>query len=124
MKENCCCADKIKTRNQAAALSQAQSRKLNDTKALAAHTSLPRHPSFSLTPLPIIIMADTAPKTAEKELFEPIKVVDAKAQALAELIKNSKHFIAFTGAGVSTSAGRFNPTTVSIDFLNYFHRYS
>lgn len=51
-------------------------------------------------------MADTAPKIAEKERFEPIKAVEAKAQALAEMIRNSKHFIAFTGAGVSTSAGK------------------
>jgi len=50
-------------------------------------------------------MADSAPKVAEKERIEPPNVVDQKAQKLANEIRASKHFIAFTGAGVSTSAG-------------------
>jgi formylmethanofuran dehydrogenase subunit B len=50
-------------------------------------------------------MADSAPKVAAKERFEALEVVEQKAKALADLIKNSKYFIAFTGAGVSTSAG-------------------
>lgn len=50
-------------------------------------------------------MADIAPAKAAKERREPDKAVDQKADALAALISNSKHFIAFTGAGVSTSAG-------------------
>lgn len=50
-------------------------------------------------------MADSAPKVAEKEQYESADEVDRKAQILADQIKNSKHFIAFTGAGVSTSAG-------------------
>ncbi|KAF2101535.1 DHS-like NAD/FAD-binding domain-containing protein [Rhizodiscina lignyota] len=47
----------------------------------------------------------TAPKIAEREHFDPLEVVDQLATDLADQIKSSKHFIAFTGAGVSTSAG-------------------
>ena len=50
-------------------------------------------------------MADSAPKIAEKERFESSDEVDRKAQTLVNQIRKSKHFIAFTGAGVSTSAG-------------------
>jgi len=51
-------------------------------------------------------MADSAPKIAEKERIEAPDVVDQKAQGLANEIRDSKHFIVFTGAGVSTSAGK------------------
>ncbi|KAF2666934.1 DHS-like NAD/FAD-binding domain-containing protein [Microthyrium microscopicum] len=47
----------------------------------------------------------TAPKIAELEQFDPPDRVDSFATELANQIKNGKHFIAFTGAGVSTSAG-------------------
>lgn len=50
-------------------------------------------------------MALAAPKIAEVERFDPPDVVDRLATDLAKQIRNSKHFIAFTGAGVSTSAG-------------------
>ncbi|KAL0938524.1 silent information regulator family protein [Colletotrichum truncatum] len=50
-------------------------------------------------------MADTAPKVAEAERRESPSLVDKKAALLAEKIKTSNHFIAFTGAGISTSAG-------------------
>ncbi|KAI0000604.1 NAD-dependent deacetylase sirtuin-7 [Xylariaceae sp. FL0662B] len=50
-------------------------------------------------------MANTAPKVAEEERHESPEAVDRKAEALVKQIKKSKHFIAFTGAGVSTSAG-------------------
>lgn len=51
-------------------------------------------------------MASNAPKIAAKERREPIAAVDKKAAILVSQIKSSKHFIAFTGAGVSTSAGK------------------
>jgi mono-ADP-ribosyltransferase sirtuin 6 len=51
-------------------------------------------------------MADSAPKVAEEEQFESPGAVDRKARTLADQIKKSKHFIVFTGAGVSTSAGQ------------------
>ncbi|KAL8711721.1 MAG: hypothetical protein Q9220_003892 [cf. Caloplaca sp. 1 TL-2023] len=51
-------------------------------------------------------MANTAPKIAEKERRESPDLVDKKAQLLVEQIKKSKHFMVFTGAGISTSAGR------------------
>lgn len=47
----------------------------------------------------------TAPKVAAVERFDPPEVVDQLAAELAQQIKDGKHFIAFTGAGVSTSAG-------------------
>jgi hypothetical protein len=52
-------------------------------------------------------MADTAHKTdkEKQEFFDPTDVLEEKAKKLADLIKKSKHFIAFTGAGISTSAG-------------------
>jgi len=52
-------------------------------------------------------MADTALKTEEekKEYFDPPEVLDEKCTQLAKWIKESAHFIAFTGAGISTSTG-------------------
>ncbi|KAK2008079.1 DHS-like NAD/FAD-binding domain-containing protein [Colletotrichum eremochloae] len=50
-------------------------------------------------------MANTAPKVAEQERRELASIVDEKAQDLVDQIKRSKHFIVFTGAGISTSAG-------------------
>lgn len=50
-------------------------------------------------------MANTAPKIAAEERQESLDSVDRKAAALADQIRRSKHFIAFTGAGISTSAG-------------------
>lgn len=54
-------------------------------------------------------MADFAPKVAEAEREEELDVVDRKAEELANQIRLSKHFIAFTGAGISTSAGPWDP---------------
>ena len=50
-------------------------------------------------------MASSAPKIAEVERRDAADVIDQQAAALVELIRKSKHFIVFTGAGVSTSAG-------------------
>jgi NAD-dependent SIR2 family protein deacetylase len=47
----------------------------------------------------------TAPKTAAAELLDDPSTIDLAASALARQILHAKHFIAFTGAGVSTSAG-------------------
>lgn len=47
----------------------------------------------------------TAPSIPDEEIYESPEIIDQKAQLLADLIRKSKHFIAFTGAGVSTSAG-------------------
>jgi mono-ADP-ribosyltransferase sirtuin 6 len=48
----------------------------------------------------------TAPAIADPEKYDTLDIVERKAQDLADQIKKSKHFIAFTGAGVSTSAGK------------------
>lgn len=52
-------------------------------------------------------MAHTAHKSEEekKEFFDPEEVLDDKITKLANLILQSKHFIAFTGAGISTACG-------------------
>lgn len=52
-----------------------------------------------------IKMADSAPKVAAKERREAASAVDKKSATLVKQITQSKHFIAFTGAGISTSAG-------------------
>eukprot|EP01083_Nonionella_stella_P244793 851544_1 len=41
----------------------------------------------------------------EREYFDKPKVLNKKIAKLAKLIQNSNHFICFTGAGISTSAG-------------------
>merc|ERR1712154_571683 len=40
-----------------------------------------------------------------KEFFDDEKTLKLKIKRLAKLIRNSKHFCAFTGAGISTAAG-------------------
>ena len=52
-------------------------------------------------------MASHAIKTEEEKLeyFDSPKELNEKIEKLAELIRNSKHFVAFTGAGISTSSG-------------------
>jgi len=52
-------------------------------------------------------MAHTAHSDPEQviERFDSEEQIQQKANELTELIKSSKHFIAFTGAGISTSAG-------------------
>lgn len=44
-------------------------------------------------------------KNEKEEFFDDSDILDKKAEQLAQLILSSKHFIAFTGAGLSTSAG-------------------
>ena len=41
----------------------------------------------------------------KKELFDEQHVLEEKIEQLTDLIRDSKYFIAFTGAGISTSAG-------------------
>lgn len=52
-------------------------------------------------------MASTAHKTEEekKEYFDTEEELDKKIEILASLILQSEHFIAFTGAGISTASG-------------------
>ncbi|KAM0271915.1 hypothetical protein ACHAQH_008917 [Verticillium albo-atrum] len=49
-------------------------------------------------------MAFSAPKIAEAERREDPAVIDRKATTLVGHIRKAKHIIAFTGAGISTSA--------------------
>jgi NAD-dependent SIR2 family protein deacetylase len=42
---------------------------------------------------------------ATKELFDQDAELEQKITTLAEMIKKSKHFVVFTGAGISTSSG-------------------
>jgi len=39
------------------------------------------------------------------EIFDSPEELEAKMTTLIEMVRNSKHFVAFTGAGISTSAG-------------------
>ena len=41
----------------------------------------------------------------KKEYFDSPEVLDEKVTMLAEMILTSEHFVAFTGAGISTSSG-------------------
>ena len=50
-------------------------------------------------------MAKIAPKDPAKEHRESLDSVQRKAHAVVKDVKKSKHFIAYTGAGISTSAG-------------------
>jgi len=51
-------------------------------------------------------MAHTARNDEEtKEYFDKADVLTSKINKLADMIKASKHFIVFTGAGISTAAG-------------------
>ncbi|KAF7556689.1 hypothetical protein G7Z17_g1199 [Cylindrodendrum hubeiense] len=50
-------------------------------------------------------MVSSAPKVPDVERREEPDELARKAKALATQIWESKHFIAFTGAGISTSAG-------------------
>src|SRR5690349_1954981 len=52
-------------------------------------------------------MAYTAHKREEdiREHFEAERILEMKARQLVDLIKASRHFTVFTGAGISTSAG-------------------
>ena len=52
-------------------------------------------------------MADTAHKTEEekKEYFDEPAVLEEKLNMLVEMVLTSEHFVAFTGAGISTSSG-------------------
>ena len=42
---------------------------------------------------------------AEPEIYDTQEELEIKIKTLVNLIKNSKHFVAFTGAGISTGAG-------------------
>lgn len=52
-------------------------------------------------------MAHTAHKNEDdkKEFFDSKEVLQEKVKLVANLILNSNHFIAFTGAGISTACG-------------------
>ena len=52
-------------------------------------------------------MADTAIKNEEekKEYFDKPEVLDENVEKLAMMVLASEHFVAFTGAGISTAAG-------------------
>jgi hypothetical protein len=70
-------------------------------------------------------MASTAHKTKEEleEHFDSESVLNEKVDELVSLIKKSKHFVTFTGAGISTSTGYvflffFN----SLFFISRFRR--
>ena len=50
-------------------------------------------------------MAHTAHTTVVGEIFDSPEVLASKAELLAALVEGSTHMVAFTGAGISTSAG-------------------
>ena len=72
-------------------------------------------------------MASSAPDICEEERCESAVEVDRKAEILADRIRASKHFVAFTGAGISTSAGRPSRPSVLVPAQlksACFHRHS
>lgn len=52
-------------------------------------------------------MANTAHTSEEEmlEIYDSPEELESKIQKLATMVKNSKHLVTFTGAGISTSAG-------------------
>ena len=50
---------------------------------------------------------NSAIKTEEEktEYFDDEETLNTKIEQLADMVKNSKHFVAFTGAGLSTGSG-------------------
>ena len=51
-------------------------------------------------------MAHSAIEKEEKrEFFDSPEELETKCEMLAEMIINSQHFVAFTGAGISTACG-------------------
>ncbi len=48
---------------------------------------------------------DNKGKCGMPERFDPPDILDSKIRELAEIIRTSRHFVAHTGAGISTSAG-------------------
>lgn len=52
-------------------------------------------------------MAHTAHKTEEekKEYFDEPDILEMKVGMLVEMVLTSSHFVAFTGAGISTASG-------------------
>jgi len=50
-------------------------------------------------------MAQYGSANADQEFYDSPEVIEQKVDKLVELIKKSGHFIVFTGAGISTSAG-------------------
>ena len=52
-------------------------------------------------------MASTAHSDPEliKERYDPPEVLEKKIDELAEMVRKSRHFVVFTGAGISTDAG-------------------
>lgn len=70
-------------------------------------------------------MASTAHKTKEEleEHFDSAEVLQEKVNKLVKLIKQSKHFVAFTGAGM-TCKFFFETTEFSMifSFQEYLHQ--
>ena len=52
-------------------------------------------------------MANTAHKTEDekKEYFDSDQELEKKVTILADMVKKSKYFVSFTGAGISTACG-------------------
>ena len=64
-------------------------------------------------------MASTALNEEEiKEHYDEPHVLEKKINRLVDLIRNADHFVAFTGAGISTSAG--TPLLVLSTFHVFF----
>ena len=69
---------------------------------LASARSRAKSNTAGLTPAEKALVKEAA-KTSERH--SSLEEVMCEAARIAELIRNAKHFVAFTGAGISTSAG-------------------